>query len=122
MNVPPDPGADRVALAGADVLRIGETRVLIVVDEAPIWPPSAHPAWALCRGLGALGFADIQLCTSGGYAVDLSPLLPNGGVGWAPPLELDDVCAAGSHDFAVVLHLGNLRRTRERCERASQPP
>lgn len=115
MNVPQDPDADRVALAGADVLRIAETRVLLVVDEAPLWPPSEHPAWALCRGLGALGFADIQLCTSRDHAVDLSPLLPDGGVGWPSPLELHDICAAEAGDFEVVLHLGGMRRAKEEC-------
>ncbi len=65
MNSVGDQVEDRIAQAGADVLAIAETTVLIVLDDPPQGQPWEHPAWALCRGLGALGFGTIHLCGAG---------------------------------------------------------
>ena len=103
--------ADRISSAGADVLRIGETTVVVVVDEAPRGPAQEHPAWALCRGLDALGFADTRLCGSGDAPLALAGLLPDGG----RAVELDDVYDEGAGGPEFVLHMGGAPGTRARC-------
>ena len=75
MNSVGDQVEDRIAQAGADVLAIAETTVLIVLDDPLQGQPWEHPAWALCRGLGALGFGTIHLSGAGEHAGDFSTLM-----------------------------------------------
>ena len=56
---------NRLDQAGADIQRIGRTSVLVVVDEVDLTLPQFHPAWPLCRALGALGFGNIHLLGAG---------------------------------------------------------
>ncbi|MBW2413243.1 MAG: ThiF family adenylyltransferase [Deltaproteobacteria bacterium] len=106
---------DRLAQAGADALRIAETGVLVVLDDSPRGLPWDHPAWALCRGLQALGFGQVQLAASGPSVGDLSTLMPAAEFESMPTLYLGDLGRADDGTFGVVLHLGSSPQVRRRC-------
>ena len=92
---------DRVGAAGADVLRIGETVVLVAVDEVDIVEPWFHPAWPLCRALGALGFGFVHLLGAGMFGEEFSLLMESF------PFARDDPPPGDAPPGDVVLHLGS---------------
>jgi len=109
MRTREEPLQDRVGQAGADILRISETAVLVVVDEADLGEPWFHPAWVLCRALGALGFGFIHLRGAEAFGEDFSLLME--GFPFArhgPPLE-------EAPPFDMVLHLGSDPDSRNAC-------
>ena len=112
MSAPPE---DRLAQAGADVLRLAETGVLVVLDDAPRGFPWEHPAWALCRGLQALGFGQLRISAARGYIGDLSLLLPAPEFDSTPASYLKALEREEAEIFGVVLHLGSSPDTRRRC-------
>ena len=105
------PPQGRVGQAGADVLRIGETVVLVAVDDSDIGEPWFHPAWALCRALGALGFGFVHL--RGGEAVreEFSLLMEDF------PFAQTDSLLEDAPPCDMVLHLGSDPASREACAR-----
>lgn len=54
--------SDRISDAGVDIFQIAETSVLLKVGDISAQCVRQHPVYALCRGLGALGFDSIHLC------------------------------------------------------------
>jgi len=113
---------DRLVQAGADVLQIAETGVLIVLDDPPRGLPWEHPAWALCRGLCALGFGQVQISGARSDIGDLSLWLPELELEPMPSTYLGELERDGAEAFGVVLHLGRSTATRRRCaELAAEP-
>jgi molybdopterin/thiamine biosynthesis adenylyltransferase len=102
---------NRVVQAGADVLRIGETALLVAVDEADIDVPWFHPAWALCRALGALGFGLVQLRGAGAFGDEFSLLMEGF------PFAQDESPLEEAPPCDMVLHLGSDPDSREVCAR-----
>lgn len=98
-----DPQEHRVAQAGADILSISETKVLVAVDDSDASPIWFHPAWALCRALAALGIGGVHLRASGDYFRGISPLMTGVRFTWEPAQHFSR--RASSCD--IVLHLGN---------------
>jgi molybdopterin/thiamine biosynthesis adenylyltransferase len=98
--------------AGADLLRIAETAVLVVVDEELAGDPACHPAWPLCRGLGALGFGVVELRGAEDDGEDFSLLMRDFSFLHGSALGLGRP-RGRAHD--IVLHLGNDSEAREAC-------
>jgi molybdopterin/thiamine biosynthesis adenylyltransferase len=101
------PPRDRVGQAGADVLRISETVVLVAVDDVDFGEPRFHPAWALCRALGALGFGFVHLRGAGGFGEEFSLLMEGF------PFTQDDSPLKSAPPCDMVLHLGSDPDSRE---------
>ena len=106
-----DPLQDRVGQAGADILRISQTAVLVAVDEVDLADPWLHPAWALCRALGALGFGFIHLRGAGAFGEDFSLMMEGF------PFTQGDLLPAAASPCDMVLHLGTDPTSREACAR-----
>jgi molybdopterin/thiamine biosynthesis adenylyltransferase len=110
-----DPSLERVVEGGADILRIAEASVLLVVDDlikVELW---RHPVWALCRALAALGFGAIQLVGARDCEDELAHLMR--GAMFAQRPQLGSLGGPTGEDppFDVVLHLGTDAATRRRC-------
>jgi molybdopterin/thiamine biosynthesis adenylyltransferase len=103
-----------VVEAGADILRIGETTVLVAVDAADLADPMFHPAWALCRALGGLGFGFIRLVGAGIVGEELSLRMASF------PFARDDLPPGEAPPADVVLHLGSDRGSREAWARLAR--
>ncbi len=111
---------DRVTEGGADIFRIGESSVLLVVDELVQVPAWRHPAWALLRGLAAVGFGEIQLCGAADSVEEFSFLMSHAMFVQVPQLASLGSLADGSTPFNLILYLGNDPSTRERCASAAR--
>ena len=101
-----DPPQDRVSQAGADILRISQTGVLVCVDEVDLADPWFHPAWALCRALGALGFGFVHLRGAGAFGDEFSLMMDD------YPFTHSDLLAEAIPPCDIVLHLGTNPRAR----------
>jgi molybdopterin/thiamine biosynthesis adenylyltransferase len=108
------PPQDRVGQAGVDVLRISETVVMVAVDDVDIGEPWLHPAWVLCRALGALGFGLVYLRGAGAAGEEFSLLMQGF------PFTLDDSPLTDAPPCDMVLHLGSDPDSREACARLAQ--
>jgi molybdopterin/thiamine biosynthesis adenylyltransferase len=106
---------DRLLGAGVDVASISEATAVVVVDGMTGNGPWAHPAWALCRGLGALGFGGVELRGAEEYLPAFSFLMQGVPFRHLPaglPGVYESERAAGSE---VVLYLGSDPLSREAC-------
>jgi molybdopterin/thiamine biosynthesis adenylyltransferase len=93
----------RLEQAGADVLRICETTVLVAADAAASDAPWLHPAWPLCRGLGAAGFGCVHLRGLAEYRDDFLGLMEG-----FPFTQEPAGCPPGeAPPCDIVLHLGD---------------
>jgi molybdopterin/thiamine biosynthesis adenylyltransferase len=101
------PQRDRVEQAGADILSIGETEVLVVTDDLPCGEPWHHPAWALCRALGALGFGCVHLRGAELFRDDFSMMMEGFPFTQEAAQRLDDALPEEAPPCEVVLHLGS---------------
>jgi len=106
-----DPLQDRVGQAGADILRISETVVLVAVDEIDLREPWFHPAWTLCRALGALGIGFVHLRGAEAFGEDFSLLMEG------LPFAQDDSLLEQTPSCDMVLHLGSDPDSRDACAR-----
>jgi molybdopterin/thiamine biosynthesis adenylyltransferase len=111
----------RVSQAGADILNIAETTILVVVDDSPLGPTWRHPVWPLCRSLAALGFGAIHLRAPNGYFEALSPLMHGAWFVQEGADGPDPVSCEENAEYDVVLHLGNDPRARRRCAEFEPP-
>lgn len=66
---------DRISDAGVDVLQLTQISVLVKVSDIVRERVWQHPAYALCRGLGALGFGSIYLCGAADYFDNLDEVM-----------------------------------------------
>jgi molybdopterin/thiamine biosynthesis adenylyltransferase len=112
---------DRVSQAGADILSIAETTVLVVVEDSLLGPTWRHPVWALCKGLAALGLGAIHLRAPGGYFEALSPLMHGAWFVQEGAHEPDPGPCEEGAAYDVVLHFGNDPEARRRCAPLEQP-
>ena len=85
--------------------------MLIAIDELDLCEPWFHPAWALCRALGALGFGLIRLRGAEVFAEDFSLLMEG------LPFAQDDSLLEATPACDVVLHLGSDPDSRGACAR-----
>jgi hypothetical protein len=106
---------DRVAQAGADVLGIAQTSVWVVVEGPALGVSRAHPAWALCRGLGATGFGGIHLRGGEDHSDELSLLLQDVGFTQGAALGPGHVLADDAPACDILLHLGSEGGSRDLC-------
>jgi molybdopterin/thiamine biosynthesis adenylyltransferase len=110
---------DRLAQAGADVLRIAGTSVLVVADLSPASEPWRHPAWPLCRGLGALGFGCVHLWCAEEHHDDIAELME--GFPFVPDVApAPGRWASGAPACDVVLSVGNDVGLRNACARLAR--
>lgn len=115
-----DSREDRVEQAGADVLRISETQVLVVTDDLLAGEPWHHPVWPLCRALGALGFGCVHLRGAEAFGGDFSPLMEGFPFTHEPTLGLDDALPEEASPCEVVLHFGGDPDLRDACARLAR--
>ncbi len=66
---------ERLFRAGVAVASISETTAVVIVDGVTGNGPWSHPVWALCRGLGALGFGSVELRGAEEYLPAFSVLM-----------------------------------------------
>jgi molybdopterin/thiamine biosynthesis adenylyltransferase len=105
------PLQDRVSQAGVDIVRIGQMVVLVAVDEVDLADPWFHPAWALCRALGALGFGFVHLRGAGAYGEDFELMMEGF------PFTHGDLLPDATPPCDMVLHLGTDPHAQEACAR-----
>jgi molybdopterin/thiamine biosynthesis adenylyltransferase len=100
-----------VGQAGADILRIAQTGVLVAVDEIGLANPWFHPAWPLCRALGALGFGGVHLSGAGAAGEDFSVMMDDF------PFTYGDLLSEATPPCEIVVHLGTDPDRQETCAR-----
>jgi molybdopterin/thiamine biosynthesis adenylyltransferase len=115
-----DPQQDRVEQAGADILSISETEVLVVTDDFPSGEPWQHPVWPLCRALGALGFGCVHLRGAEVFREDFSMMMEGFPFTQEPALRLDDALPEEAPRCEIVLHFGSDPGLRGACARLAQ--
>jgi molybdopterin/thiamine biosynthesis adenylyltransferase len=67
--------SNRIRDAGVDVLHLAQTSVLIKVGDIVLEKLRQHPVYALCRGLGALGFGSVYLYGAADYFDELDEVM-----------------------------------------------
>jgi molybdopterin/thiamine biosynthesis adenylyltransferase len=105
---------NRLDQAGADILRIGRTSVLVVVDEVDLTLPQYHPAWPLCRALGALGFGNIHLLGAGPLGEEFALMMEGF------PFEYGEEVWGETPTCDIVLHLGTQPELQQHSARLAQ--
>ena len=115
-----DPRQDRVEQAGADILSISETEVLVVTDDFPSGEPWHHPVWPLCRALGALGFGCIHLRGAEVFRDDFSMMMEGFPFTQESALRLEDALPQDAPPREIVLHFGSDRDLRGASARLAQ--
>lgn len=108
-------GEERLFQAGVDIASISEARVVVIVDGLTSGAPWAHPAWALCRGLGALGFGSIELWGGEEYRPAFSLLMEGVAFRHQPAGFADSHGSERAAATEIVLYLGSDPLTRESC-------
>jgi adenylyltransferase/sulfurtransferase len=115
-------GWGRIGQAGADLLRLAETTVLVIVDEVLAHDPVGHPAWPLCRGLGALGFGRVELRGAEDDGDDFALLMRGFSFRHGPALRSGEPSGRAA-PRQIVLHLGSDPEVRAAAaERARSSP
>jgi molybdopterin/thiamine biosynthesis adenylyltransferase len=102
-----DQREDRVAQAGADIVRISATTVRVVVDAPPPGPTWRHPVWALCRALAALGIGAVQLRAPRECYEEISLLMQGVSFTWEPEAEPGPAPGRGAEAHDILLYLGH---------------
>jgi molybdopterin/thiamine biosynthesis adenylyltransferase len=97
---------DRLVGAGVDLTSLGEASAVVVVDGMMGGEPWAHPAWALCRGLGALGFGSVELRGAQEYAPAFSLLMQGTAFRHLPAPLTGGPAPERPGGSEIVLHLG----------------
>jgi molybdopterin/thiamine biosynthesis adenylyltransferase len=115
-----DPRQDRIEQAGADIVSISETEVLVVTDDLPSGEPWNHPVWPLCRALGALGFGCIHLRGAEAYRDDFSMMMEGFPFTQEAALRLGDALPEEAAPYEIVLHFGGDPALRDACARLAR--
>lgn len=112
--------SDRISDAGVDVLQLAQTSVLIKVgDLVPkrVWQ---YPVYALCRGLGTLGFGSIYLCGAADYFDDLDKVMRGSNFMQQPGVWLTEGQAhTAAPDADVIVDMTNDVALESFCNRVS---
>jgi len=111
---------DRVEQAGADLLRISETEVLVVTDDSAYGEPWHHPAWALCRGLGSLGFGCVHLRGAEAFRDELSLLMEGFPFTHEAAAALGAALPERAPAREIVVYLGRDPELRGACARLAR--
>jgi molybdopterin/thiamine biosynthesis adenylyltransferase len=106
---------DRVGQAGADILSISESQVLVVTDDLAAGEPWHQPVWPLCRALGALGFGCVHLRGAEAFCDDFSLLMEGFPFTHAAAMWLEDALPDEAAPCEIVLHFGSDPGLRDAC-------
>jgi molybdopterin/thiamine biosynthesis adenylyltransferase len=114
------PWEARVEQAGADILSISETEVLLVTDDLLPGEPWHHPVWPLCRALGALGFGCVHLRGAEAFRYDFSLLMQGFPFAQESALRLDRGLPEETPSCEIVLHFGSDPDLQDACARLAR--
>jgi molybdopterin/thiamine biosynthesis adenylyltransferase len=103
----------RLIAAGADVLTISEATAVVTVDGIPGCAPWEHPAWALCRALGALGFGRVELHGGEEHSFEFSQLMDGVVFRHTPAEWMGGLASPRSQGQEIIVHLGSDPLSRE---------
>jgi len=99
--------SDRISDAGVDVLHLAQTSILIKVGNIVPERVWQHPVYALCRGLGALGFGSIYLCGAADYFDDLDEMMRGSNFTQQPGVWLTEEQTHAAPETEVIIDTTN---------------
>jgi molybdopterin/thiamine biosynthesis adenylyltransferase len=106
---------ERLFGAGVDLASISQATAVVVVDGVTDSGPWAHPVWALCRGLAALGFGRVELSGAEEYFPAFSLLMQGIDFQHLPAGVTSLYESERAPGSEIVLYLGSDPPSREAC-------
>jgi adenylyltransferase/sulfurtransferase len=111
--------SDRIKDAGVDVLCLTQTSVLIKVGDIMPEGLRQHPVYALCRGLGALGFGAIYLYGATDYFDELDEIMKGSNFIQQPGMWLMEEQTHATPETDVIIDMTNDVASESFCRQLS---
>jgi molybdopterin/thiamine biosynthesis adenylyltransferase len=111
--------SNRIRDAGVDVLHLAQTSVLIKVGDIVLEQLRQHPVYALCRGLGTLGFGAMYLYGAADYFDELDEVIKGSNFIQQPGIWLMEEQMYTVPETDVIIDMTNDVTSESFCRRLS---